>query len=78
MAPMTRKTTVPNIDNNSGAFSPKAILPAISSEGSSNPSWAQRNGRTRFFWTLAILPSGKSLSPKIKVIMKNRLFGLSK
>jgi hypothetical protein len=34
------------------------------SEGSSKPSWAHRNGSMRFFWTLAIFPSGKSLSPE--------------
>jgi hypothetical protein len=38
MAPMTRKTTVPSIDNNSGAFRPKAIFSAMMSEGSSKPS----------------------------------------
>ena len=47
MAPMTKKITDPSIGSFSGAANPNAIFLAIISDGSSKPSWAHKNGKTR-------------------------------
>ena len=45
--PARTRATPPALEMETGADRPNLIASAISSLGSSNPSWAQRKGRTR-------------------------------